>query len=734
MAEAVKSTAGAAKDMVQSVFEEYAQTEQLYGGVETIFKGSADVVKRNADAAFATAGMSANEYMQTVTSFSSSLLQGLNGDTAKAAEVADMAIKDMSDNANKFGTDIGLIQNAYQGFAKDNFTMLDNLKLGYGGTQAEMARLINDSGVLGKTIVTAATVSEVPLDKMFEAIHIIQTEMNITGTTAAEAADTISGSFAAFKATWKNLLSGIADEKDVDKLVDNLFESGENLINNIVRLVPRIGQNTFKAFDSFLENFDFYNKLKDAYKTDGLTGIVTTLKTELATELEKIGPIAIDAGADLIAGIYSGLTGDTTTPEEVKAYFSGLWTDIVSTKDTVVTAAQGILGDIYVALTGDTENPASIKGIFDALWTDVSSASDSLVTKAGQLLGSIYTGLTGQEATSENIKSTISGLFTGGGEKMNSLIEDAKGLLSGIATAVTGDETSAADVGEALGAMFKAGNEAMEGLKTTAKGLFGSIYTALTGEEATATNIGETIGGVFNAGVTAATNVMDTATTFFTDLGTNLGDPDASLGEKIAGVFGAGSVAMVSLLNDASTFMMKLYAAITGDTEGAAKIQEWIDTLFATPEEVEARAKAEGARDAFASPTELLNRAQTMYASPMEYGISESQADEWISILAKGVSTEGYAEVAKAVVEAWNSKQEEAGKPDEGQKGDEAALAPAVDAIVAAANAITNAAANPAPVNVEVNTTIDGTQVASAVTPAVSRNINRMIQQARYVT
>lgn len=130
MADATKAVARTSADMVKSVFEEYAQTEQLYGGVETIFKGSADKVKKNAEEAFSTAGMSANEYMETVTSFSSSLLQGLDGDTERAAEVADMAIRDMSDNANKFGTNIGLIQNAYQGFAKDNFTMLDNLKLG----------------------------------------------------------------------------------------------------------------------------------------------------------------------------------------------------------------------------------------------------------------------------------------------------------------------------------------------------------------------------------------------------------------------------------------------------------------------------------------------------------------------------------------------------------------------------------------------------------------------------
>ena len=737
MADAAKSTANAAKDMVQSVFEEYANTEQLYGGVETIFKGSADMVKKNADEAFMTAGMSANEYMQTVTSFSSSLLQGLDGDTQKAAQVADMAIRDMSDNANKFGTDMGLIQNAYQGFAKDNFTMLDNLKLGYGGTQAEMARLINDSGVLGKKIVTAANVAEVPLDKMFEAIHIIQQEMDITGTTAAEAADTISGSFAAFKATWRNLLSGLADEKDVDKLVDNLFESGENLISNIARLVPRIGENAVAAFDSFLSNFDFYNRLKAAYSSDGISGIVTTLKTDLTKELEKIGPVAIDAGADLIAGIYTGLTGDTTTKEEVKVFFSGLWSDAVAAKDTVVSAASGILGEIYAALTGDTANNASIKGIFDALWADASEAGNVVVTTASGLLGSIYEGLTGQDATKENIIDTIKGLFAGGAEEMETFKTNASALLSGIATAITGDQTSVTSIGEALGKMFAAGNEAVESLKSAAGGLLGSIYTTLTGQEATADNIGKTIGGIFNAGVDAAGDVISTATTFFNDIATSLGDPDASIGEKIAGIFDAGATGMSNLLQNASSFMANLYAAITGDEENAKKIEDFTQSLFETPEQKEARNRAKAgnysAEYGQTSLTALLGYAQSMYASPMEYGISESQADEWITALSKGVSYEGYAEVAKAVVEAWNSKQEqESNAEDEGGKGDESAFAPAIDSLNQAAAAITAAASAPVPVNVELKATIDGQQVAAAVTPTVSRNINREIKQARF--
>src|SRR5699024_1953270 len=170
---------------VTASIKAFADLEQAIGGIETMFKGSADKVIKNSETAYKRAGVSGVQYMEQLTSFSASLLQGLGGDTEKAADLADTAMVDMSDNANKFGTNIESIQDAYQGFAKQNYTMLDNLKLGYGGTATEMARLINDSGVLGDTMeVTAETVNDVSFDKIIEAIHTVQDEMGITGTTA----------------------------------------------------------------------------------------------------------------------------------------------------------------------------------------------------------------------------------------------------------------------------------------------------------------------------------------------------------------------------------------------------------------------------------------------------------------------------------------------------------------------------------------------------------------------
>lgn len=212
----------------------YADYEQLVGGVETLFKDSADTIQTYADNAYKTAGLSANEYMETVTSFSASLLQSLDGDTEKAAAAADLAITDMADNANKMGTAMESIQNAYQGFAKQNYAMLDNLKLGYGGTKEEMQRLLADAEKLSGVKYDLSSYADI-----VEAIHVIQTEMGITGTTAKEASTTIQGSVASMKAAWANLMVGMADDtQDFDLLLSNFIESIGTVADN---LLPRIG-------------------------------------------------------------------------------------------------------------------------------------------------------------------------------------------------------------------------------------------------------------------------------------------------------------------------------------------------------------------------------------------------------------------------------------------------------------------------------------------------------------
>ena len=241
----------------------YSQYEQMVGGVETLFAGAEDIVLENARNAYKTAGISANSYMETVTGFSATLLQGLGGDTQKAASIADQAVIDMADNANKMGTSMASIQYAYQGFAKQNYTMLDNLKLGYGGSQAEMARLINDSGVLnGQMVATAKNVKEIPFDKVIEAIHVIQTNLGITGTTANEAETTIEGSLNKLKASWENALVEIAQP------LDDFAQDGLTVLNGNVDEIKEALVDTMEEIKPLLD--DTLEKVKDWIESGGL--------------------------------------------------------------------------------------------------------------------------------------------------------------------------------------------------------------------------------------------------------------------------------------------------------------------------------------------------------------------------------------------------------------------------------------------------------------------------------
>ena len=219
--------------LAKSAVESFAEYEQLVGGVETLFKDSSDEVMKYAENAYKTAGMSSNEYMDTVTGFSASLLQGLKGDTAAAAKYADLAITDMSDNANKMGTDIGLIKTAYQGFAKQNYTMLDNLKLGYGGTKQEMERLLKDAEKLPQAMGKKFDISN--YQDIIQAIHVVQENTGIAGTTQREAAETISGSLGMLKGAWSNLVTGLADDtQDFGKLLNNVIESIKAVAKNLL--------------------------------------------------------------------------------------------------------------------------------------------------------------------------------------------------------------------------------------------------------------------------------------------------------------------------------------------------------------------------------------------------------------------------------------------------------------------------------------------------------------------
>ena len=293
---AVALAAGAAAvKLGKEVISAYADFEQLVGGVDTLFGDASQTVQNYAANAFKTAGLSANEYMETVTGFSASLIQSLGGDTAKAAEVADMAITDMADNANKMGTDLSAIQTAYQGFAKQNYTMLDNLKLGYGGTKSEMERLLADAEKISGIKYDLSSFSD-----LTEAIHVIQTEMGITGTTAKEATETISGSMAGMQSAIDNLMAGLGNaDADIEMLIGNVVEAFGHVVGNVVPVIENIVKALPPALDGILR------AIGDLLPT--LLSTVVDLFTQVLETLLSLLPELIPAAVDAVLTIVGAL-------------------------------------------------------------------------------------------------------------------------------------------------------------------------------------------------------------------------------------------------------------------------------------------------------------------------------------------------------------------------------------------------------------------------------------------
>ena len=290
--------AGIGKVLKDSIMEG-ANLEQSLGGVEAIFGDAADKVKANAKAAFQTAGVSANEYMEGVTSFAASLLSSTGNNTQLAADVADKAFRDMSDNANRFGTDMASIQNAYQGFAKQNYTMLDNLKLGYGGTKTEMERLLKDAQEISGVEYNIDNLADV-----YTAIGVIQDKLNVTGTTAKEAATTFSGSFNMMRASAKNLMGDIALGEDIGPALQALTSSMLSFSTNAIRLVGNVIQNIPTLLKGALENI---SKIFSGFKFSGLVGSFYTTISELVNVILTSGPQILTAVVNMLTGLVPNL-------------------------------------------------------------------------------------------------------------------------------------------------------------------------------------------------------------------------------------------------------------------------------------------------------------------------------------------------------------------------------------------------------------------------------------------
>lgn len=487
---AISAAASGIAALTGASVKSYAEYEQLVGGVETLFgdgyRNIADYVEKtgktveealkemppiaddayrqvlnNADDAYKNAGMSANEYMETVTGFAASLLQSLGNDTVKAAEYADMAITDMSDNANKMGTNIEMIKNAYGGFAKQNFTMLDNLKLGYGGTQAEMQRLLKDAEKLSGKKFDMSSYADI-----VDAIHIVQTEMGITGTTAKEASETISGSVSSMKAAWSNLVTGMADDNaDIDTLIDNFVESvgiaGKNILPRIEvalsgvgqlieRLAPIIGEalpgviaNAIPALLS--AGFELLNGIANGVISalPQITSTAREIVVKLRDGILEGVPVVLESIPSVITGFIDFMTSNFPKIVQNGTEFIGnLAFGIIEGIPNLVSKLPEIIRSFTQFITNNF--PVIIKSgaeLLGKLAMGILGAVPEMVTHLPDIITAIVEAL---EAGWQELKNVgeylLEGLWTGIKEKVGWLKEKVMGVINTIKGWFTGKD------------------------------------------------------------------------------------------------------------------------------------------------------------------------------------------------------------------------------------------------------------------------------------------------------
>ena len=453
---AVDSAVSIGTEIASGIYEGYAANEQLVGGIKKLF-GEADymAVVENANKAWSTAGMSANDYMSTVTSFSASLISSLGGDTEAAAELADQAMRDMADNVNTFGTDAQSVQNAVMGLAKGNYTMLDNLSLGFAGNQQGMLDLINASGVLGEKLTDTSQLADVGFGTMLEAIHAVQENMGITGTTANEAMGTLEGSATATKAAWENVLTSIGsgDSSKVKAaasgLVDSLFgtintETGAReggLIANLTGLASRafeaLGAALPGMLDSALNSLppDIGGPLREAFETIGnvietvapvvtaaIGGIVTAVGTIAPVVAPLLPIIAAAMGAIQIVGVITSIVGAI-----------GGFVAAAGTAIGMIGGIPGLIAVITTVLGGPVAAIAAVVAAVVAFVATNEDARTAIVNAFNAIKTGVTNALNAAKATVTNVANAI---VNGVRNKFNSLVGTVQGIFNRVKTAI----------------------------------------------------------------------------------------------------------------------------------------------------------------------------------------------------------------------------------------------------------------------------------------------------------
>lgn len=439
MTGAVAAVGTAAGVIIKSSLGVVANMEQQVGGVETLFKDSADTVIKNANRAYKTAQISANDYMSTVTSFSASLLQGLGGDTAKAAEIADMALIDMADNANKMGTNMQDIQNAYQGFAKQNYTMLDNLKLGYGGTQSEMIRLINDSGILNEKI---SDLDNVTFDQMIQAIHVIQQNLGITGTSAKEAGETIEGSVNSAKAAWENYQGGVITSQE---LVETFGTATQNILKNLGEIVPRLGKTGLEVVGAIADEIG--NSVPAAKGFADAVGNITDKLSSMDTgQLANLGKMsAVLIGAVPVFSLIGKSAGT----------FSDVLGGLGEVSGGVTAKFQKIPGGIKSLGTSMQSGAKVFRNINDAILLPFEDLSPSLTKIFGKVSSSVSSGPLGKLVNDfAEIPKGIAASFGKIGPAISGKFPKITGVVKSIGSSISGTFMTIANGAKGFGSLL----------------------------------------------------------------------------------------------------------------------------------------------------------------------------------------------------------------------------------------------------------------------------------------
>lgn len=541
--------------IISSSISEGADLQQSLGGIETLFKGSANKMKGYANEAYKTTGLSANSYMESVTSFSASLLQSMGGDTSKAADKANMAMIDMSDNANKMGTDMGAIQNAYQGFAKQNYTMLDNLKLGYGGTKTEMERLLKDA-----TKLTGVKYDINNLSDVYDAIHAVQEELDITGTTAKESAETFSGSLASMKASFSNVLGGLSLGQDIKPALNALAETTSTFLFG--NFIPMVG-NVLKGLPSAVSTFfkaaapQFISSGKELLEglgigmSSGMDGIVSklgktvepiiqTFKTVFGqlpglfqTVVSSVTPIIETIATAFTKLDFSGIQNFVSAIiPAISNGFSTMMAIVKPAIDSVVTsftnmwnAAQPLLSVLADALMPVFQVVgAFLGGVFKGILMGISATFDGITTAIGFLTPVITWLVDAFKACVPALTSvaewvgTVIGYFAnlgGAGTSLKSILSSAwtniKTVVStvgkGISSVITAIKSAFASAGTAGGTLKTLLSTAWNAIKSVISTVGNAIKSVINGIKSVFTSLTSS-GNSLKSGISGAWNAM----------------------------------------------------------------------------------------------------------------------------------------------------------------------------------------------------------------------------------